>query len=99
MAYTQWISIGGLIFIVACAPVSTHYAFVDQRIAAHDGVGADAVIEKKEGGYGKNSRLLYLLDRGMTLSLSGQYEKSNQMLDQAAQTADALYTESLTLHG
>ncbi|MBI3358326.1 MAG: hypothetical protein HY037_01885 [Nitrospirae bacterium] len=99
MAYTQWISIGGLIFIVACAPVSTHYAFVEQRIAAHDGVGADAVIEKKEGGYGKNSRLLYLLDRGMTLSLSGQYEKSNQMLDQAAQTADALYTESLTLHG
>ncbi len=99
MRYPYWVPIASLVVISACAPVSTHYAFVDQHLAAHDTVGADAIVEKEERGYGRNSRLLYLLDRGMTLSLAGQYEKSNVMLDQAATTADALYTESLTLHG
>jgi hypothetical protein len=99
MIYTRWIQISSLLFIATCAPVSTHYAFVEQRLATHEGIGADVIIEKEESRYGKNSRLLYLLDRGMTLSLAGQYQKSNQMLDQAATTADALYTESLTSHG
>lgn len=89
----------GVLFLSACAPVTTHYAFVEKHIAAHNPIGADTVIEKEEKGYGDNSRLLYFLDRGMTLSLAGQHEKSSQMLDRAAQTADELYTQSLTRHG
>jgi len=96
MRYTRWILIASLIFVSACAPVSTHYALVEQRLATHDGMGADAAIEKEESGYGRNNRLLYFMDRGMTLSLAGQFEKSNQMLDQAATTADTLYTDSMT---
>ena len=102
MRYTQWVQIGCLLFVFfvsACAPVTTHYALVEQRLGTHDGVGADAAIEKEEGGYGRNNRLIYLLDRGMTLSLAGQFEKSNQLLDLAATTADALYTESITRAG
>jgi hypothetical protein len=87
-----------LFFISGCAPATTHYARVEQSLAAHDTMAADTAIEKGEASYGKNSRLLYLMDRGMTLSLAGHYEKSNEMLDHAATTADALYTESLTRH-
>lgn len=99
MNYTHWILLACLVFISACAPITTHYALVEQRLATHDGMGADAAIEKEEGGYGRNNRLLYLLDRGMTLSLAGQFEKSNQLLDQAATTADTLYTNSITQGG
>lgn len=99
MNYIRWIKLAILVFISACAPITTHYALVEQRLATHDGMGADAAIEKEEGGYGRNNRLLYLLDRGMTLSLAGQFEKSNQLLDQAATTADTLYTDSITRSG
>jgi hypothetical protein len=99
MHYVQILQIVSLVVFSACAPIATHYALVEQRLATHDGMGADAAIEKGEGGYGRNNRLLYLLDRGMTLSLSGQFEKSNQLLDQAAITADALYTNSITRSG
>ncbi len=88
-----------LFFLSACAPVSTHYVLVEKHLMAHDGASADAVVEKEQKGYGERNRLLYALDRGMTLSLSGQYEKSSQMLSDAAQIADELYTESLTRHG
>jgi hypothetical protein len=97
--YTHWILLASLISLSACAPITTHYALVEQRLATHDGMGADAAIEKQEGGYGRNNRILYLLDRGMTLSLAGQFEKSNQLLDQAATTADTLYTDSITRSG
>ncbi|MEK7286105.1 MAG: hypothetical protein AAB035_02260 [Nitrospirota bacterium] len=85
--------------MVACSPFSAHYSLVDQSLAAHDQIGADAIIQKEEGRYGKNNRLLYLMDRGMTLSLSGRHKESNAMLEQANRVADGLYTESLTKHG
>jgi hypothetical protein len=99
ISFLFFLSVFISVFISACAPVTTHYAFVDQRLALHDGIGADSAIEKEEGGYGRKSRLLYLLDRGMTLSLAGQSEKSNHLLNQAATMADTLYTESLTRSG
>lgn len=89
----------GALLIAGCAPLSAHYPLVDQHLAAHDQVGADAIIQKEEARYGKNNRLLYLMDRGMTLSLSGRYKESNLMLDQAARVVDSLYTESLTKQG
>jgi hypothetical protein len=88
-----------LFFLVACAPPTNHYLILEDRLAAHDPLSADATLQKQEKAYRKEDRLLYLMDRGMTLSLSHQYEASNQMLDQAAQTAEKLYTQSLTRHG
>ncbi len=87
------------LFFTACAPVTSHYLVVEQHLASHDARSADAAIEKQEKDYRKEDRLLYQLDRGMTLSLSGQFERSNQLLDRATQTAEALYTESITRHG
>ncbi len=86
------------LLLSACATTQNHYVRVEQHLAVHDTRSADAVIAKEEGRYGKNDRLLYLLDRGLSLSLAGNYQESNQMLDDAAQLSDQLYTESVTRH-
>ncbi len=99
MRYVRALQIFCLLLISACAPITSQYALVEQRLSAHDRIGADSAVEKAEDRYGRNNKLLYLLDRGMTLSLAGQFDKSNHLLDQAASTADTLYTESLTAHG
>ena len=54
----------------ACAPFDP-YRLVDQSLLADDPKRADAVIEQAEQHYGTRSRLLYEMDRGMTLHLAG----------------------------
>jgi len=81
-----------------CAPVTTHYIVAERHLAEHDLIAADAVIKKEEKQYGANNRLLYLLDRGLSLSLAGHLEESNKLLDRATVLSDQLYTESISLH-
>ncbi|WP_173045539.1 COG3014 family protein [Nitrospira sp. KM1] len=62
---------------------------------AHDFKRADAAIQQAEKEYGEKSRVLYGMDRGMTLQLAGDFQQSNQMLEQAEDEIDRLYTRKV----
>jgi hypothetical protein len=56
---------------------------------------ADAIIQQAEKDYGAKSRVLYGMDRGMTLQLAGDYQQSNAVLEQAEDEVDRLYTRTV----
>ena len=68
---------------------------VDKSLLENDYRQADAIIQKAEDEYGTKSRVLYGMDRGMTLQLAGEYERSNEVLEQAEDELDRLYTRSV----
>jgi hypothetical protein len=78
-----------------CAGISDHYLRAEQSLRNGDPDGADQIIASAESKYGSKSRLLYEMDRGMTLHLAGKYDPSNAMLEQADQEVDALYTKRI----
>ena len=49
-------------------------------------------MAKAESEYGTRNRLLYSMDRGMTLHLAGDYVQSNNQLENAALEVERLYT-------
>jgi hypothetical protein len=54
------------------------------------------IIEQSEPEYGSESRVLYEMDRGMTLHVAGRYQESNTILDQAEDEVERLYTRRAT---
>jgi hypothetical protein len=68
------------------------YLLIDASLRAHDPKGADAIVQQAEKEYGGGSRVLYGMDRGMTLQLVGDYQQSNVVLEQAEEELDRLYT-------
>jgi len=74
---------------------SNRYLLVEQTLQAGDPKQADLIIEQAEPEYGSESRVLYGMDRGMTLHLAGQYQDSSAILEQAESEIDALYTRRL----
>ena len=79
----------------ACGLSNNHYLLVEQSLLAHDPKRADTIIEKAESEYGSKSRLLYDMDRGMTLHLAGEHVRSNGMLEHADQEVERLYTRTV----
>jgi hypothetical protein len=79
-----------------CGPATDHYGVVERQMAAEQFSGADATIEKNKGGYGSRNAVLYDMDRGMTLHLSGQYAESNKYLEDAERRIEDLFTKSVT---
>jgi hypothetical protein len=55
-----------------------------------------AVDLVKEENYGKNQRLLYLLDAAQVNMICGNYEKSNDYFHEAEDLAEDLWTRSVT---
>jgi uncharacterized protein len=84
----------GLLALVAtgCTRPSIRYALVEESLRAGDAQRAAQIIEQAEHEYGSESRVLYEMDRGMTLHLAGQYAASNAMLEQAEDDVERLYT-------
>lgn len=78
-----------------CGSPGNRYLLVDKSLLASDYRTADAVIQKSKEEYGEKSRVLYGMDRGMTLQLAGEYQQSNEVLEQAEEEVDRLYTRSL----
>jgi len=72
--------------------MSNRYTAVERSLRAGEPQQAANIIEQAKGEYDSESRLLYLLDRGMTLHMAGQYEQSNQVLEQADQFVEQLFT-------
>lgn len=81
-----------VIVLSACSRTMDHYRMVDGSLSAGDTKRADAIIEQAERAYGPESRVLYQMDRGMTLHLAGRYQASNAMLEQAEEEVERLYT-------
>ena len=79
----------------ACSASGERYVLVDKSLLASDYRQADAIIQKAEDEYGAKSRVLYGMDRGMTLQLAGEYQQSNEVLEQAEEEIDRLYTRSV----
>jgi uncharacterized protein len=85
-----------LLILSGCGSSGTHYLLVDNSLLANDYRQADAIIQKAEAdAYGSKSRVLYGMDRGMTLQLAGEYEQSNEVLEKAEDEVERLYTRSI----
>ncbi|MCA9472790.1 MAG: hypothetical protein MRJ96_14375 [Nitrospirales bacterium] len=77
---------------VGCSSFGSHYQRVEKSLLAGHLEEADHIVEKTQEEYGQRSRLLYLMDRGMTLHLAGHFQKSNEFLEQADQLIEEFYT-------
>jgi hypothetical protein len=79
-----------------CGPSVNRYALVDQSLQAGNPTQAATIIEKAKNEYGSESRVLYDMDRGLTLHLAGDYHASNAVLEQAKDEVEKLYTRHVT---
>jgi hypothetical protein len=84
-----------LALLAGCSSAPSHYVLVEERLRAGDMGGADQIVERTDPEYGAKSRVLYGMDRGMTLHLAGRYQDSNAVLDQAEAEMDRLYTRRI----
>ena len=83
------------VLCAGCGPSVNRYLLIEASLRAHDPKGADAIVQRSEKEYGEKSRLLYGMDRGMTLQLAGDYQQSNAVLEQAEEELDRLYTRKI----
>ncbi len=83
------------LFFGGCGPSHHHYLLVETSLRANDFQGADAAVQRAENEYGSKSRVLYGMDRGMTLHLAGEYQQSNQVLEVADEEVEKLYTRTV----
>jgi hypothetical protein len=83
------------VLLTGCGPSVNRYLLIEASLRAHDPKGADAVVKQAENEYGDKSRVLYGMDRGMTLHLAGDYQQSNDVLEQAEEELDRLYTRKI----
>ena len=81
----------------SCSASQSHYVQVDRILAEGNPEAADALVEKYKDEYGRQSRVLYAMDRGMLLHLSGRYRESNAFLEDAERMIDDLYTSRIGL--
>lgn len=87
--------LAGMLLLAACGPSVNRYALIEQSLAAGDAKQADAIVQQAESAYGSKSRLLYGMDRGMTLQLAGDYQQSSAVLEQAEEEVERLYTRTV----
>ena len=83
------------VLLAGCGPSVNRYLLIEASLRVHDPKGADAIVQRSEKEYGEKSRLLYGMDRGMTLQLAGDYQQSNAVLEQAEEELDRLYTRKI----
>jgi len=83
------------VLLAGCGPSVNRYVLIETSLAAHNPKGADGIVQSAEKEYGEKSRLLYGMDRGMTLQLAGDYQQSNAVLEAAEEELDRLYTRRI----
>lgn len=90
------LAVGLLIgLLTGCGSPVNRYLLIEESLRANDPKGADAIVQQDEKKYGEKSRVLYGMDRGMTLHLAGDYQQSNAVLEQAEEEVDRLYTRKI----
>ena len=84
-----------LSLLTGCGPSVNRYLLIEQSLLAGDPARAAEIVEQSEKEYGGKGRVLYGMDRGMTLQLAGLYQQSSAVLEQAEEEVDRLYTRSI----
>lgn len=84
-----------LVLLEGCAGRLSHYDKLYANLHQGNSEKADQILVAAESSYGSTSKLLYLMDRGMTLHLSGRYEESAKILEEADELVEDLYTRRL----
>lgn len=79
----------------ACSHAPNRYVLVEESLRTGDTKRADQIIANAADEYGKESRVLYRMDRGMTLHWAGRYQESNVILEEAEEDVEQLYTRRL----
>lgn len=94
-SFLRFAVLAGLLLLTACGPSINRYLLIEQSLAVGDAKQADAIVQQAEKSYGEKSRLLYGMDRGMTLQLAGDYQQSSAVLEQAEEEVERLYTRTV----
>lgn len=82
-----------LIFLMpGCSGMFAHYGGVERNLRAGHPDQAVKLIQEAKDEYGRNNRLLYLMDNGMVLHLAGRYQESNAILEEAHLLIEEQYT-------
>lgn len=71
----------------------------EQMVIGNYPAAIQLVEAEKTKSYGGKNRLLYFLERGMLLHVSGEYVGSNAAFQEAKRIGDDLYTKSLSGEG
>ena len=87
--------LAAVLLLSGCGPAVSRYSLIEQSLRAGNTAQAAAIVERTENEYGTKSRLLYGMDRGMTLQLAGDYQQSNLVLEQADELIERLYTKTI----
>ena len=86
----------GLLLTLTVGCATLPYAKVESAMHGGDFALAASTVQGAEKDYGTKARLLYLMDRAMTLHLAGDYKASNDAIDEGAKLIDVLYTKSVS---
>lgn len=81
-----------VICLQGCGAGLDRYVLVDQSLRSGQVGRAVEILERAEPEYGSESRVLYRMDHGMILHVAGRYQTSNDLLDQAEDEVERLYT-------
>ena len=73
----------------------THYAGVERSLSVGQSAQAIDIMQSAEEEYGNKNRLLFLMDHGMVLHVTGRYAESNTVLEEAHLLIEDLYTKRL----
>jgi len=94
------VPLAGLLLLSGCSLLrtdKTHYAGIEHLLEETDYPAALAQIEAaKEVAYTHKDRVVYYLDIGMLHHWNGDYEKSNEFLEQAERAIEENFTKSLS---
>jgi len=86
-----------LLLLPSCATKTAYYHNLNGLVTQEQYMDAATLVEKsKLDVYGENNALLYYLDNGMLLHLSGKYAESNDSFEQAKKLALEYFTKSVT---
>jgi len=84
-----------LTILSGCMGTLSHYSRIEASLRNGNPEQADLFLASQEDVYGSKNRLLYLMDRGMTLHLAGHYAESTKFLEEADHLVESLYTRRL----
>jgi len=78
--------------ISGCSSPHNRYLLLEESLRTGNMTQADQIVAQAEQDYGSTGRVLYRMDRGMTLHLAGRYQESTAILEQAEAEVEDLYT-------
>ncbi|MFC1611381.1 COG3014 family protein [Myxococcota bacterium] len=92
---------GGVVLLSLCVAAcgmkpQDNYQKMRANLVARNFDAVDQYLEKaKKKVYSEDNRLLFYMDKATVLHLGKKYKESNKLLEQAKQTAQDLWTESV----